>query len=50
MRVDAICAYCGRRLKGTYSWTPGKIHVGRHKRPDGKPCLGHLVKSHKAVA
>ncbi len=41
-----LCSECGKALRGVVGVARG-FHVRRHKRPDGKPCRGHLFTGHQ---
>jgi len=47
IRETVICRECGKRLRGAPGVMRASIHIRRHKRPDGKPCFGHLYTDHR---
>ena len=43
-KLTVVCARCARELSGKQ--TTAGFKVGKHKKPDGTPCTGHVVNTH----
>lgn len=48
--VPVRCVDCGKCLRGSATLSGRGYHVLRHKTPQGRPCLGHLIVRHQPVA